>query len=561
MSTPPLSRSPTLADVIAAVAASELPVRRRQDMVSAVRTVCRLLGREPDSVAADPRALALRLKAIAPQAAGLSPARWNNVRSLIRASLALVRPMMAGRSTTPMSVAWQGLYDVLPTKAERARLSRLLRWFSARQIDPAGVSAEHHQAFAQEIATDSLMRNPDGTWRDTVEAWNRCVRRVPGWPQTPIVRISRRDTYSLPWEAFPTSLKADADAWLDRLAGRDFADDGPSRPARPRTIATRAYQLRAFASALVQRGWEPASLSSLADLVTEKAFATGLRFFYDRGGGKTSSAIYSMASMLKGVARHWVKVDDPTLARMGKIVGKLAVPMQGLTEKNRTRLRAFGDEAAIAKLIGLPQLLRDEADRGKLPPRLAAVRAQLAVAIHILLVAPIRRENLAAIDCDRNLIQVGPRLHLVIPAADVKNAVDLEFELPASTVELIAWYREKHRDALAPPGCTALFPGAGGRSKTGGTLGAQITEIVFQRTGLKVNPHLFRHIGAKIFLDRQPGAYEVVRRVLGHKKMATTTSFYTGLETAAATRHFDEVILRQHEAASRIAPRRRGRRA
>jgi integrase len=59
-----------------------------------------------------------------------------------------------------------------------------------------------------------------------------------------------------------------------------------------------------------------------------------------------------------------------------------------------------------------------------------------------------------------------------------------------------------------------------------------------------VNAHLFRHIGAKLYLDAHPGAYEVVRRVLGHRSMDTTTGFYTGLETAAAVRHFDETILR-----------------
>jgi site-specific recombinase XerD len=58
-----------------------------------------------------------------------------------------------------------------------------------------------------------------------------------------------------------------------------------------------------------------------------------------------------------------------------------------------------------------------------------------------------------------------------------------------------------------------------------------------------VHPHLFRHIGAKLFLDDNPGAYEVVRRVLGHRAIATTTNFYTGLETAAAVRHFDATIL------------------
>jgi site-specific recombinase XerC len=60
---------------------------------------------------------------------------------------------------------------------------------------------------------------------------------------------------------------------------------------------------------------------------------------------------------------------------------------------------------------------------------------------------------------------------------------------------------------------------------------------------LQVHPHLFRHIAAKLFLDAHPGSYELVRRVLGHRSIDTTTNFYTGLETAAAVRHFDKTIL------------------
>ena len=55
--------------------------------------------------------------------------------------------------------------------------------------------------------------------------------------------------------------------------------------------------------------------------------------------------------------------------------------------------------------------------------------------------------------------------------------------------------------------------------------------------------HLMRHLGAKLYLDENPGAYEVVRRVLAHKSMSTTINSYTGLETEAAVRHFDAVIL------------------
>jgi integrase len=96
---------------------------------------------------------------------------------------------------------------------------------------------------------------------------------------------------------------------------------------------------------------------------------------------------------------------------------------------------------------------------------------------------------------------------------------------------------------LAPPSCTALFPGRAGGRKSLNALRGQICKAVHRHTGMRVHPHLFRHAAAKLYLDANPGAYEVVRRVLGHRSINTTTTFYTGLETAPVVRHFDQVIL------------------
>ena len=69
---------------------------------------------------------------------------------------------------------------------------------------------------------------------------------------------------------------------------------------------------------------------------------------------------------------------------------------------------------------------------------------------------------------------------------------------------------------------------------------------MFELTGLPFHPHCFRKIGPKIYLDRRPGEYDVVRRKLGHKSTRYTFSIYTGSETRAVHRHFDEVLLELH---------------
>jgi len=195
-------------------------------------------------------------------------------------------------------------------------------------------------------------------------------------------------------------------------------------------------------------------------------------------------------------------------------------------------------------LLKLPDELMRQARRHRNLQR-GAVRAQLAVAIEILLMAPVRMSNLVKLDIEQNLVRPGQgrALHIVVGAEEVKNKEALEYPLPLETVDLLERYIREFRPHLTSAGNSALFPGIAGGPKNQAFFGTQISRTVRAHTGLRVHPHLFRHIGAKLYLDANPGAYEVVRRVLGHRSIDTTTSFYTGLETAAAVRHFDKTIL------------------
>ena len=160
--------------------------------------------------------------------------------------------------------------------------------------------------------------------------------------------------------------------------------------------------------------------------------------------------------------------------------------------------------------------------------------------------APIRLGNLCALDLEQNLVRPGrgKQLHLVIEATDVKNRHALEFPLPPQSIELVERYLREFRPHLAAPGCTALFPGRSGGSKGTNTLGGQISKTIRSYTGIKMHPHLFRHVTAKIYLDANPGGYEVVQAGARasfdrhHHRL-----FLTGQETAAAIRHFDHTIL------------------
>ena len=174
---------------------------------------------------------------------------------------------------------------------------------------------------------------------------------------------------------------------------------------------------------------------------------------------------------------------------------------------------------------------------------------------------PLRIGNLAKIDMRKNLIARGKRVYLVVPEGDTKNGEPIDFELPAEVVEIVGWYVREYRPHLLRAPTDALFPGEGSGPKSAQGLGAQIKAASFQFTGLTVNPHLFRHAGAKIFLDQRPGQYEVVRQVLRHRSIETTTSFYAGAETRSAGQHYAAIIDRLRTDPNSTPARRTGRAA
>lgn len=566
MSTSPTSRPafatpPTLADLLDRVLQDErLSPDRRRDVGSALRTLARALRREPAAIPANPRFLQAKLKELSPAAAGLSPRRWANVRSLVSATLMdAAITSLPGRRLTPLSPAWQRLYDVLPSERLRNALSRFIGACSVAGIEPDQVDDAVMDRYRDDLLERSLLKNPRKIHQVTCHCWNLARRQLPVWPQQALTVPAYRDMYALPWSTFPASLREDTERWLAVLSGHDIlATSGPLRPLRPATIKTRRQQVHWLASALVHRGRDPATLRALADLISIDAVKDGLRFLLERHGNKPTRHLQNIVYALRSVAQ-WVGADDAHLAQLADLCRRLSPGAAGLTQKNRATLRQFDHPDNVDALLSLPPTLLARARRRTGPSAYAALDVQVAVAIELLLVAPVRIGNLASVQLGRNLVQVGrngPR-HLVFPSADVKNEEDLEFPLPAETTVLLDLYCRDFRPRLLRHPGDWLFPGANGKHKSANTLALQIQARIRAVTGLNVTPHQFRHIGAKLFLDANPGGYEVVKRVLGHRSHNTTTAFYCGAESAAAVRHFDAQILRLRSAGTTDLPARR----
>jgi integrase len=358
----------------------------------------------------------------------------------------------------------------------------------------------------------------------------------------------RRVVFRVDDDLLPVSFKQDLTRYLGVMAGTDpLADDAPPRPLSPVSLAQYRRQILRFFGELIGCGLHSKTITNLKAMVRPENVEKGLRAMLARKGGSTSKTIYGIAYMLKTIAKHYVRLPAEEITKLNTICQRLRVRQVGMTEKNRKRLRQFDDEAQAARILHLPAELLAEARRGKLSPKRCAMMVEVALAIELLLMTALRIKNLAGLHLDQSIeFSRATRdgvCHLVVEAGQVKNGQHLEFELGDETTVLLRTFIDRYRSLLAPPTSRWLFSRREVSEPTSTTvLSHRISETIRDRTGLDVNPHLFRALGGKLYLDRHPGGYEVVRRMLGHTNMSTTLQAYMGLESTSAAKHFDNTI-------------------
>ena len=540
----------TLADVIE-IAGTDyglLPSRRR-DIVSAVRRLCNWRHVDPAVVPASHRAVRDQFGRLHWQEVGISRKRFQNARADVQVALDRYVTIEAAPRGRGFGPEWAELWTRLPEGEGRYRLSRPIGFCDRRGIAPGEVDDATIVAFKDWLENATLIGHPDQIVMATVSAWNKAVDDVNGWPTRRLTLPNGYTPYTMKWDELPDAFRLDTEAWFARNMNPDpLDDDAPLRPWRPGTLKTRRFNIRQLVSALRSTGHDVSTLRGLADLVEVDTAKEALRFFLNRNGGKTSSQIAGLASLLCAIAEHWIEVDPDHLKKLRRLKSQLAHSQNGLTAKNRDRLRQFADRSNLIAFLSLPQDTMERLKKKNVLTVLDALDMQVAVATEVLLMAPFRRHNLVAIERDKHIRIVGRgrdrKTFIAFPEQEVKNRINLDYPIPRETDDVIEFYVERCLPLLRQHGGMFLFPGdRPGTHKHEDAFSRQFTRTVCRLTGLTVNLHLMRHLGALLYLDRKPGAYEVVRRVLGHRRLSTTLNNYTGAETNAAIKHFDAVIL------------------
>jgi integrase len=539
------ARVRTFADMIALVRHdSTLPARRRYELASALSGLARLMRQELAAMPAMASAYRRQLTKLTPTGCGLSTKRLANIKSDVMFCLRRYGATRRRTAMPPVGRAWQPIWQRLDRYQSWA-LSRFVRWCSASGRIPQSITDSDITQFYQAIA-ESFKTNPARLTQAVCRTWNKLRVATPEF-DLPALTVPRyHQAYCLPESSFPASFRRELHEFCKHLALDDlFDEDAPPRPLRPESIKLRRFHVRQLASGLVHKDKPIETIKNFAVLVEPDNLASSLRFFIDRAGGKPTAQIAGLAGTAKLVARHWVRVDPSSMDRIKRITAKVRFNQAGMTKKNRDRLRQFDIPENRRRLLFFSEMCFAElrhADDGGIP---AARLAQAAIAVEFLLTVPIRLANLASLRLDVHILTSRTTehgvWHLVIPREETKNKRHIEAVLPAQLVATMQEYLGCYRPRLASSGNDFLFPSATGQMQAT-TLGKVLSTKLLARTGLQVNPHLFRHLAGKLILEDMPGHYGIAQTVLGHHSPKTTLKFYTGEETRAAFRHYENVV-------------------
>ena len=539
---------------------NKLSARKQREMISAINTTAKWLNLPAEIIPASARFLRGKFQEIHPAHHHVTKRRVQNIKSLILSAM-----RSQGLSTklasylAEMSPPWLRLWDIIEGEQYyRTEFSRFFRYCSKQGIAPSEINDQVLANHLHALEAESFVKTPKVRQQSICRLWNKCVDLYQDacWPQIKVVvpcYETRR--YALDGDQLPPVLLRELNTYLTSLSGTD-PFNMQVKAFRPISIKTIEGHFRRYISALHYQGVDLSGITSLEAIVTKEMFQLAMRWFWNRNGEKTSKHIGEIAWSIRCFAIKHLTADEETLAFYAGAMKRLRVSHDGLSAKNQHAMAQFDDPKVIEALVGLPIKLWAKAERSYKTAsthrrsKELQLCVQAAIAIEVLIFAPMRISNLQNLRLDQHISWQNKRAVIHIPRAQVKNDIDLAFKLPLTLSQRIQTYIRDWRTLYTEGANPYLFPGRKMNPKDGTRLRRQISNALWDEAGIKLTPHQFRHAAAKILLDAKPGHYEVVRKILGHKNLTTTYSHYAGAETQAALDLYDEVILEHRKGTS-----------
>ena len=528
----------------------ELKPQTRTHWCCSLRQIAQALEKPLEFIPARWVAVWPQIKLLHHARVGSTPKTLANHKANVRAALLwFAEGAGAAKVGVPLTEEWGALRASIPEEHHRKVLSSSIRYWSARGLTPRDVDEAALDTYMRYRGETTRLVVSDATRRHIARAWNASIGVVQGWPKHRLIEPPVRTLASPAWEEFPQGLRGDIESYLAGLRKiRRGVSEKRIRPCKPVTIRTRFAELQAFARMAARQGFPISSLDSLAALLEPDLVQKVIDAYWRAEDEKPRIYVINLGWKLHSIARETACLREDQLARLDELRVTLETHRRGgMTEKNLAVIRQVLTNTVWDEVLNLPAALMEEARmvRHQAPVK-ASVTAQMAAAIAILSVAPVRLKNLVNIKIGFNLIKPGG-LHsphwLVFPDYDVKNRVKLEFPFDQELSDLLCEYIHDFRPTLLRGSKEDwLFPGQTRAIKFSRLLSLQITRRILKATGLRITVHQFRHAAGAVFLKENPGEYVLVQLLLGHTSVQTTIKFYIGLASTQASELFGKLI-------------------
>jgi len=403
---------------------TDLSPDRRANLASSMNAAGRICATPLANIRMDCSWLNQHLFARRPAAFNMTTSRFSDIVCDLRYVLCRFGRLDSyERGKTGLSAGWVRLWDTIPERKDRGALSALMHYASRCGIEPDDVQPDTLIGFEQWLMDSTIHRGIPHLVRVTKYAWRDMRALLPNWPAVDLLRPSRRNCYGIKLSEFPHSFQADVAVFAERLSrgfsGTLFSRVDPSetpnrrrrrKPAKPRTIETRIKQILMAASALVRSGVAIKSICSLRDLVEPLDHADAIIDFFWKKSGETAGAhVAGITEVLRQIALYHCKPASLSAKFITEWAANVT-PLQsdGMTEKNRRRLRAMTQSPTLGKVLNLPIILMEEAlDELPVRSQRAAVMAMRASMIELLLICPMRCDTLRLLRLDRHFLRLG----------------------------------------------------------------------------------------------------------------------------------------------------------
>lgn len=537
---------------------------KRSELISAVNRFCEISGKHPSEVIVDPQVIRRLVDRASWQLAGLTKESWANLLSRLTCAMKIAGiKVHRRRRNHKLDELWDALLAPL-ARRDRDELHPFAGWCSVHQIEPHQVDQGVFERYLEYLITQTIQRNPRERWHVGRRAWNRTVAVLPGSPYPIIQNVELDGWRGVAWDVFPPSLLAEIEDYKAAAVKIDLSlDEDQDRAIKSVTLKNYLNNLRWCVSVLIQDGVPVdrfTSLSACLDPVLVKR-ALMLRLGDRQLDDKTKPGLHAMMTAVVSIARY-VGVSEEDLKVLRRLAKRVRHRPEGMSEKNRERLAQFEDEAARRALINLSFKMADRFSAVTQPTVRQAQEMQNAVLLALLLFLPVRIKNVAAMDLEEHFVRPANKGGVWLVHFDrheVKNKTAIDGRLNERLSAMLTRYVAVFRPVLLKSPTSKLFTGQNGTEKGAEALSRQFFKLIKRSLGLQVNAHLMRHFAGFTYLKANPGHYEAVRQMLGHKNIETTIRFYAGTDTEAAFERYDDIISPNIDPSFFPRLRRRGR--